>query len=276
MEKARQMIRKIVSNGRIGVSRGALDAAMALDIPHGGWMLNEGPAAGEPMPDQYRLQKMKTGSVAKCVERNVKAAEGTLILTSNDKLPDDALCARKIANKHHLPWLHINLGRTAEFETAQLIHEWLKDRKIQIIHVVGSTRGKTIENISQTTSGLLEAVYYLGLIENNMTETYRPASQQQETPPESMDEIVSRISADMTLKDRVIVANLQESQLELLQPTLGRYVFGQIEHWQKTHAHDFSLSGLERGIADVEDAASAIIKRLWVKLRGTHRLRRVE
>jgi hypothetical protein len=270
------MIRKIVSNGRIGVSRGALDAAMALDIPHGGWMLNQDPAAGEPPPDQYRLQVMKTGSVAKCVERNVKEAEGTLILTFSDQLPDDALGARKSADKHHLPWLHINLDRTAEFEAAQSIHEWLKERKIQVVHVVGATCGKAGEEVNKTTTGLLEAVYYLGLIENNMAETYRSPPPQQEAPPESINEIVSRISADMTLKDRVIVANLGEAQLELLQPTLGRYILGQIEHWQKGHAHDFSLPELEEGVVDIEEAAAAIIKRLWVKLRETHRLRMVK
>jgi len=270
------MIRKIVSNGRNGVSRGALDAAMTLDIPHGGWTLNEDPAAGGPAPDRYRLRKMKTGSVAKCVERNVKAAEGSLILTFSDDLPDDALYARKIADKHHLPWLHINLGRVAEFEAAQSIHDWLKDRKIQVVHVVGATCGKAEGNVGKTTSDLLEAVYYLGLIENNMAETYNPAQPQQEAPPESIDEIVSRISADMALKDRVIVANLHESQLELLQPTLGRYILDQIEHWQKRHVNDFSLSELEKEIVDIEDAAAAIINRLWKRLRKTHRLRMVE
>jgi hypothetical protein len=270
------MIRKIVSNGRAGVSRGALDAAMALDIPHGGWRLRQDPAAGEPPPDRYHLQEMASGSIAKCVERNVKEAGGTLILTFDDELPDDALSAKKAAGKHHLPWLHINLGRTAEFEAAQSIHEWLKEQKIKTIHVVGTTCEKTEERLGKKTAGLLEAVYYLALIENNMTETYRPAQPGLEAPPKSIDEIVSRIEADMALKDRVIVANLGKAQLELLQPTLGRYILIQLERWEKASAATVSLFQMEEGFADVEEVSQQVICRLWEKLRETHRLRRVK
>ena len=39
MPRARRAVRpeKIVSGGQTGVDRGALDAAIALGIPHGGW-----------------------------------------------------------------------------------------------------------------------------------------------------------------------------------------------------------------------------------------------
>lgn len=270
------MIRKIVSNGRAGVARGALDAALTLDIPHGGWMLSGDPAVGEPLPEKYHLQKMKTKSLTKCVERNVKDADGTLILTFTEDLPDDATSARKSAGKYHTPWLQINLGRIGEFEAAQSIHEWVKERKIHVVHVVGATRGKPKKKADEITAGLLEAVYYLGLIENNMTAAAKAAVPSLETPPESIDEIVSRISTEMTLKDRVIVANLQEPQLEVLQPTLGRYILSQLEQWQKNPADVFSLSKLKEGAADIEEVSAAIIEKLWAKLRATHRLRMVK
>jgi hypothetical protein len=270
------MIRKIVSNGRIGVARGALDAALALDIPHGGCMLPGDPTLDGPLPDKYRLQEIKTGSLTKCVERNVKDTDGTLILTFSDDWSDDALCARKSADKYHTPWLQVNLGRTGEFEAAQSIHEWVKERKIEAVHVVGASRGPSQKNVDNITTGLLEAVYYLGLIENNMQATTRTDDPDRETPPKSVDEFISRISAGMTLKDRVIVANLQEPQLELLQPTLGRYILVQLEHWQESPMNVFSLPGLEEGLADAEEAAATVMKRLWTSLRDTHRLRMIK
>lgn len=270
------MIRKIVSNGRPGVARGALDAALVLDIPHGGWKLPGDSTAVEPLPDLYQLEEFKTKSLTKCEERNVKEADGTLILTFTDDLPDDALCARKSADKYHLPWLQINLARSGKFEAAQSIHEWLREHKIHVVHVVGATRGSSEKKADKLTTDLLEAVYYLGLIENNMTATAKAAALDRNAPPKSIDEIVSRISDEMSLKDRVVVANLQETQLELLEPTLGRYILAQVEHWQKSRAPAFSLSGVEEGSADVEDVSSAIIKRLWKKLRETHRLRMIK
>ena len=270
------MIRKILSNGRVGVARGALDAALVLDIPHGGWMLSDDPVADERLPDKYHLQEMKTRSVAKCVERNVKEAEGTLILTFTDNLPDDARCARKSADKYHVPWLHINLARTQKFEAVQSIHEWLKERNIQVVHVVGATNGNDGEKVNNVTSGLLEAVYFLGLIDSNTTATYNPASAHQEKPPQSIDEIASRIYDGMTLKDRVIVANFQESQLELLQSTLGRFILIQIERWQKSFPSVFSIDKMEEGISTAEDVYPLVISRLWERLRDTHRLRIVK
>jgi hypothetical protein len=269
------MIRKIVSNGRTGVARGALDAALALDIPHGGWALSGVPGA-QPLPGRYHLQEMKTGSLSRCVERNVKESDGTLVLTFSDHWPDDALCARKSAARIHMPWLHINLGKTAEFEAAQSIHEWLKESRIETLHMVGAISGAAGKPVDRITADLLEAVYYLGLIEGNMKRGVGTASPDREIPPNSMDEMIARISAGMTLKDRVLVANLQESQLELLKPTLGRYILVQFERWQESRMEGFSPTELGEGISDVEGAASAAINGLWSELRKTHRLRLVK
>jgi hypothetical protein len=210
------------------------------------------------------------------VERNVRDTDGTLILTFSNDWPDDALCARKSADKCHAPWLQIDLDHTGEFEAAQSIHEWVKELKVEAIHVVGVCRGSSRKAVGEITTGLLEAVYYLGLIESNMQATTKTDESDRETPPKSIDELVSRILADMTLKDRVIVANFQEPRLELLQPTLGRYIIVQLEYWQKNQTNIFSLFGLEEGVADAEEAASAVIKKLWTRLRETHRLRIVK
>ena len=266
------MIRKIISNGRTGVARGALEAARTLDIPLGGWILSDDAAETQFLSDLYNLQEVKTNSLSKSVERSVRESDGTLIITFTGDLPDDALCARKYADKHHIPLLHINLGQTGDFEATQTIHEWLKEQNVQTIHVLGAT-GKKAE---KTTAGLLEAVYYLGLIESNMTAASPLPDSPQESAPESIEEIVSRIAAEMTLKDRVIVANLQESQLELLQPTLGRHILNRLEFWEKTFAPAFSISELENdGKADGSIDA-VIIRRLWQQLQETHRIRMVK
>ncbi len=270
------MIRKIVSNGRIGVAIGALEAAVALDIPRGGWTLSGDDAVDRPLIENYHLQELSTRSLAKCVERNVRDSDGTLIITFSDDLPDDAMCARKSADKHHIPCLRINLARSGKFEAAQSIHEWLKDREIRIIHVVGATHQGRGKKAGKTTADLLEAVYYLGLIENNMTSVSDISSSHPEAPPTSVDDIVSRISTDMTLKDRVIMANLKESQLPLLEQTLGRYILTQLEHWQKMFGGAFSPVGLEAGIKGNEEVCRRVIGKLWEKLRRTHRLRMVK
>lgn len=270
------MIKKIVSNGRTDVARGALDAAIALDIPHGGWTSGDGAHGGKPLPDKYHLQKTKSKNSVRCVERNVKDSDGTLILTFTDEMSQDSSAARKSSERLKKPWLLINVNRTGTFQAAQTIHEWLKEHGIRVVHVVGSTNETSPKKADALTSSLLEAAFYLGLIERNMTATSLPPGIGETPPPASIDGIVRQLSDEMTLKDKVIVANMQEAQLELLQPTLGRHILVRLEKWQDSPGPRFSLKDLDKGITDVDDLSHLIIKELWQKLRTTHRMRLVK
>ncbi len=270
------MIHKIVSNGRIGVARGALDAALALDIPHSGWGIPDNAREDGPLPPKYNLKEMKTKSKTRCIERNVTETDGTLILTFTDEMPPDALAARKSADKHHSPWILINLDKTGTFQAAQDIHEWLKEEDIHVIHVVGATTGNTQKKADKTTSNLLEAVYYLGLIESNMAATSPPATGDDLQPLTSIDDIVRLLSTEMTLKDRVIVANMKEAQLELLQPTLGRHIQIRLEYWRQGNIPVTAFEKVEQEAGGSTNISTLIIKKLWKELRTTHRLRIVK
>lgn len=270
------MIHKIVSNGRIGVARGALDAALALDIPHGGWGLPDSILEDEPFPKKYNLREIKKKSNTKCVERNVIETDGTLILTFADDMPEDALAARKSAQKHHVPWILINLGQTGTFQAAQDIHEWLKEQEIHVIHVVGATAGNVKKKADKTTCSLLEAVYYLGLIESNMTATSRSITGDRPQLPTSVDGIVSLLLTEMSLKDRVIVANMKETHLKLLQPTLGRHIQMRLDYWRQSAIPFVAFEKIEKEANDTDDIPTLIVKKVWNKLRTTHRLRIVK
>ncbi len=65
------MVNKIISGGQTGADQAALDAAIELGIPHGGWipkgrLTEEGQLLGK-----YQLQEMPTGSYTKRTEQNV-------------------------------------------------------------------------------------------------------------------------------------------------------------------------------------------------------------
>jgi len=52
---AEPMIKKIISGGRTGADRAALDVAIKFNIPHGGWIPKGRIAEDGPLPDKYQL-----------------------------------------------------------------------------------------------------------------------------------------------------------------------------------------------------------------------------
>ena len=71
---------KIISGGQTGVDRGALDAAIALDIPHGGSCPKGRLAEDGRIPDRYLLTETDSREYFVRTERNILDSDATLIL----------------------------------------------------------------------------------------------------------------------------------------------------------------------------------------------------
>lgn len=71
---------EIVSGGQTGVDRGALDAALKLGTPAGGWCPEGRTAEDGPIPDRYPLTELKGGAYAERTRRNVEDSDGTLVI----------------------------------------------------------------------------------------------------------------------------------------------------------------------------------------------------
>ena len=96
---------------------------------------------------------------------------------------------------------------------------------------------------------------------------------------DTVDAVVEDIIAEMPLDDRVRTANLDGDGLLILQLGLGKYlrylIDNQSEDVNKKLMKDcIKQSGNET--LDEAEAASYILKELWVRLRKTHRLRAVK
>jgi len=81
-------VEKIISGGQTGADRAALDAAIGLDIPHGGWIPKGRKTEDGTLPDRYDLQEMRTASYPKRTERNIVDSDGTLILSLASRRKD--------------------------------------------------------------------------------------------------------------------------------------------------------------------------------------------
>jgi len=132
------MLKKIISGGQTGVDRAALDVAMRLGLPHGGWIPKGRLAEDGPLPSDYQLEEMPTEDYAARTEKNVQDSEGTLLITRGTP-SGGSETTRKMALKHGKQLLHIDLtlGQRAS-DAASLIASWIEMNRIETLNVAGS------------------------------------------------------------------------------------------------------------------------------------------
>ena len=76
---------KIISGGQTGADRAALDVAIKLNIPHGGWIPRGRKTEDGSLDEKYQLQEMSTESYSQRTEQNVIASDGTLIISRGNQ-----------------------------------------------------------------------------------------------------------------------------------------------------------------------------------------------
>jgi hypothetical protein len=273
--KGTPVIKKIISGGQTGADQGALDAAIKLGIPHGGWIPKGRLTEKGPLPDKYDLTEMPDTSYALRTEQNVIDSDGTLII-SHGELSEGSDYTRKMAIKHHRPWLHINLNKTPAFKATNLISSWIKENTIEILNVAGSRESKD-NLIYQDVSKIIESVYYLELIENSRPESQqlqnneRSVSDQQ---PKTVQKAIARLISELPLKDKTTIANMGEAELVKLNSYLGNHILKKFGLWAGNEKLlESCLAIADHPLHSEDDAINVIIKELWQELKETHRLR---
>jgi hypothetical protein len=93
------MLTRIISGGQTGVDRAALDAAIDLGIPHGGWCPRGRRAEDGRIPDRYQLVELPTPAYPARMRCNVDKADATLILSTRWPLDGGTLATRLYAER---------------------------------------------------------------------------------------------------------------------------------------------------------------------------------
>nr|MBF0223233.1 putative molybdenum carrier protein [Desulfobulbaceae bacterium] len=151
------MLRKIVSGGQAGADQAALDVAIKLNIPHGGWIPKGRLTEDGPLPDKYNLQEMSCDSYNKRTEQNVIDSDGTLIV-SHGKLTGGSELTAKLATKHCKPYLHVDMDKMSLAYSVRLLKTWRTDNGIKVLNVAGSRQSGN-PKIYDVTVKLLESAF---------------------------------------------------------------------------------------------------------------------
>lgn len=150
------MIKKIVSGGQTGADQAALDLAIKLGFPHGGWIPKGRITENGPLPERYHLQEMADDSYSSRTRQNVIDSDGTLII-SHGELTGGSDYTQHMAIEHHRACLHIDLNTTNVSAGSKKIRGWLDKNKIKVLNVAGPRASKD-PLIYDSVSSILEKV----------------------------------------------------------------------------------------------------------------------
>jgi hypothetical protein len=130
------VIKKIISGGLNVSDQAALDAAIRLGVPHGGYIPWGRMTEIGTLSAKYKIQELNTDNHLDCIEKNVKESKGTLIISAGN-LNDDAEHARKMTLKCSHQIFIVDLELTPSFEAATLVNDWIQMHNIDVLYVIG-------------------------------------------------------------------------------------------------------------------------------------------
>jgi len=148
---------KIISGGQTGADRAALDFAIEFNIPYGGWVPKGRKTEDKRLPEKYNLEEMPTSDYSKRTEKNILAADGTLIV-SHGRLTGGSALTQFLAEKHNKPFIHVDMNKMSIDEAGEAVRIWMVKNQIETLNVAGP-RASRDPAIYEATRRLLDQVF---------------------------------------------------------------------------------------------------------------------
>ncbi|MGH7209031.1 MAG: putative molybdenum carrier protein [Nitrospiraceae bacterium] len=137
--ETRSIVQKVISGGQTGVDRAALDVALELGLPCGGWCPIDRKAEDGRIAPQYPLKETPSVEYEQRTEWNVRDSDGTLVLTCGRPTEGTAFTI-EMARRRGKPCLVIDLAAQASVPP---VRTWAQDRGIRTLNVAGPRESKS-------------------------------------------------------------------------------------------------------------------------------------
>lgn len=158
------MIEKIISGGQTGVDRAALDVAIDLNLPYGGWCPNGRLDENGVIPNKYHglieitgfFDQEKDNYDAR-TKLNIRDSDGTLILVPSlpleAKIKDGTLLTMSEVSAKNKPFLVVDLSKSVEDNLHDLLTWMEENSSIRTINIAGPRESNS--------PGIYSASYHL-------------------------------------------------------------------------------------------------------------------
>ena len=128
---------KIISGGQTGVDRAALDVALSLGVPCGGSCPADRRAEDGIIPARYPVTELPDGGYPERTARNVRAADGTLIIHPGLPLQGGTNATAAFCVEMKRPVLLIDASLSSSAEAAEQLDEFVRANQVEVLNVAG-------------------------------------------------------------------------------------------------------------------------------------------
>jgi hypothetical protein len=133
---SRPRIKRIISGGQTGADRAALDWALTLGIPHGGWCPAGRICEDGVIPERYRLRELPETDYSARTRANVRESDATVIFSIRPQLTNGSLLTQKYAEELGKPCLHLHADEGVVAAERRL-GEFVKRHHVMVLNIAG-------------------------------------------------------------------------------------------------------------------------------------------
>jgi hypothetical protein len=128
-----RLLERLVSGGQTGVDRAALDVALTLGLPCGGWCPRGRRAEDGPLAERYPLCETPSADYTQRTEWNVRDSDGTLVLTW---APPDGGTALTLELAERLGRARLAVD-PRDLSRLAAVREWVGRHRVRTLNVAG-------------------------------------------------------------------------------------------------------------------------------------------
>jgi hypothetical protein len=129
-------LRKIVSGGETGVDRAALDAALAVGLPCGGWAPGDRMADDGLIPERYPLVVLPKGGYRQRTRQNVVDSDGTALIYF-EALKGGTRLTRNLCALEKRPYVLVDARQMTVTEAVESVVKFVEENGIRTLNVAG-------------------------------------------------------------------------------------------------------------------------------------------